>query len=198
MRVRYMRWVAMTASVATGIVGAGLFSHSNSSAATELMNSSEAQSVEDAAGHLRVPGSYQTTYEYLGSWSIADEKGTGAKQIHEVYASPGTIAAYRRSGQFPDGTVLIKEVHAAATASMTTGIVSHTGKLAGWFVMVRDRSGRHAGNPLWGDGWGWSWFDAASPSKTTSTDYKTDCQHCHVPARATEWVYTSGYQRLAR
>jgi hypothetical protein len=146
---------------------ATLFSRSNDGTAIELMYSSEAQSVEDAAGHLRVPESYQATYEYLGSWSIADEKGTGAKQIHEVYAAPGTIAEYRQSGRFPDGTVLIKEVHAGATAPMTTGIVSHAAKLAGWFIMVRDSSGRHAGNPLWGGGWGWSWFDAASPSKTT-------------------------------
>ena len=42
--------------------------------------------------------------------------------------------------------------------------------------MVKDSNGRHAGNKLWGDGWGWSWFDADNPSKTTSTDYKTNCQ----------------------
>jgi hypothetical protein len=84
MRLRYMSRVGITASAATGIVGAALFSRSNDSAATELMYSSEAQSAEDAAGHLRVPGSYEATYKYLGSWSIADEEGTGAKQIHEV------------------------------------------------------------------------------------------------------------------
>ena len=50
MRVRYMRWVAMTASVATGVVGATLFSRSNDSTATELMYSSEAQSVEEKVG----------------------------------------------------------------------------------------------------------------------------------------------------
>jgi hypothetical protein len=60
--------------------------------------------------------------------------------------------------------------------------------LKGWFVMMKDSKGRHAGNKLWGDGWGWSWFDAANPSKTTSTDYKTNCQSCHVPARASDWI----------
>jgi hypothetical protein len=45
----------------------------------------------------------------------------------------------------------------------------------GWFVMMRDSKGSHVGNKLWGDGWGWSWFDAANPSRTTSTDYKIDC-----------------------
>ncbi len=65
-------------------------------------------------------------------------------------------------------------------------------------VMMRDSNGRHAGNKLWGDGWGWSWFDAANPSKTTSTDYKTNCQPCHVPAKASDWVYVDGYPPLKR
>ena len=30
--------------------------------------------------------------------------------MHVVYASPGTIAAYRKDGHFPDGSVLVKEV----------------------------------------------------------------------------------------
>jgi hypothetical protein len=25
----------------------------------------------------------------------------------------------------------------------------------------------HPDNKLWGDGWGWSWFDAGNPTKTT-------------------------------
>ncbi len=48
--------------------------------------------------------------------------------------------------------------------------ISPREKLKGWFVMMKDTKGRYAGNKLWGDGWGWSWFDAANPAKTTSTD----------------------------
>ena len=91
--------------------------------------------------------------------------------MHAVYASPGAIDAYRKTGHFPDGAVLVKEVFATSTNEMTTGTVSHADKLKGWFVMVRDSKGTHPGNPLWGDGWGWSWFDADKPLKTTSTDY---------------------------
>jgi Cytochrome P460 len=96
--------------------------------------------------------------------------------MHVVYASPGTIAAYRKDGHFPDGVVLVKEVYEAATAPMTTGTVSHADKLKGWFVMVKDSVGRFPGNKLWGDGWGWSWFDANNPQKTTSpTTRRTVC-----------------------
>ena len=154
--------------------------------------------VVDANGNLRVPENYRTLYQALGSWAIAADVGSGSKQIHDVYASPGTIDAFRETGRFPDGAVLVKEVFATSTNSMTTGTVSHADKLKGWFVMVKDSKKSHPGNPLWGDGWGWSWFDADQPLKTTSTNYKSDCQGCHVPAQSTDWIYVSGYPTLRR
>jgi hypothetical protein len=158
----------------------------------------QTQAAVDAQGTLRVPPDYQTTYESLGSWAIAADEGRGSKELHVVRASPGSIEAYRKDGRFPDGTVLVKEVFETATKEMTTGTVSHAEKLKGWFVMVKDSNGRYPGHALWGDGWGWSWFDAADPTKTTSTDYRLNCKSCHVPARATDWIYVDGYPALKR
>jgi len=158
----------------------------------------KAETAVDAMGNLHVPDAYRTTFQALGSWAVAADQGQGSKEIHVVYASPGTIAAYRESGHFPDGAVLVKEVFQAATGPMTTGAVSRAETLKGWFVMIKDGNGRHVGNKLWGDGWGWSWFDAANPSKTTSTDYRLNCRSCHVPAQAAEWVYVGGYPPLKR
>ena len=157
-----------------------------------------AGAVVDAAGNLRVPENYQTAYQPLGSWAIAADQGRGSKELHVVYASPGTIAAYRKDGRFPDGTVLVKEVFQAATEQKTTGTVSHAGTLKGWFVMVRGENGRYPDNQLWGEGWGWSWFDADNPTKTTSKNYQTDCLGCHVPARGSDWIYVDGYPPLKR
>jgi hypothetical protein len=112
--------------------------------------------IVDTDGNLRVADDYRTAYQALGTWAVAAEQGQGAKQLHIVYASPGTIAAYRNDGRFPDGLVLVKEVFQVATGEMTTGVVSHAQKLMGWFVMVKDRKDGHPGNKLWGDGWGWS------------------------------------------
>jgi Cytochrome P460 len=154
------------------------------------------EAVVNARGDLHVPSNYRAAYEFLGTWAIAADTGVGSRELHDVYATPGTIAAYRSSGHFPDGTVLIKEVYETSTAPMTTGTVSHAETLKGWFVMVKDSKNSHPGNVLWGDGWGWSWFDAGNPTNTTSTNYRTDCLSCHVPAQATDWVYTSGYPTL--
>ena len=161
-------------------------------------NEPKAETVVDASGNMHVPDDYRTAYQLLGSWAVAADQGNGSKELHVVYASPGTITAYRDNGRFPDGAVLVKEVFQAATGEMTTGTVSRADTLKGWFLMVKDNDGRYAGNRLWGDGWGWSWFDAANPSKTTSTDYRLNCKACHVPAQASDWIYVDGYPALKR
>src|SRR5499427_7540379 len=88
------------------------------------------------------------------NWAVAADQGQGSKQLHVVYASPGTIAAYRTDGRFPDGAVLVKEVFKAATGQMTTGTVSHAETLKGWFVMMKDSKGRHTGGATAGAGRG--------------------------------------------
>lgn len=157
---------------------------------------STADSASDSAGTIHVPKNYHATYEYLGTWSVAGQK-PGADQLHAVFVSPGAVAGYKKDGKFPDGTVLVKEVYEAATEPMTTGAaVSHEKALKGWFVMIKDSKDSHPKNALWGDGWGWSWFDAGDSMKTTSTNYHTDCQGCHVPAKDQDWIYVRGYPVL--
>ena len=51
--------------------------------------------VDDAQGNLHVPDGYRAAYELLGSWAVAADQGQGSKDLHVVYASPGTIDAYR-------------------------------------------------------------------------------------------------------
>ena len=87
-------------------------------------NGSKADVAVDANGNLHLPDDYLTTYQFLGSWAVAADQDKGSKELHDVYASPGTIAAYRAGERFPDGTVLVKEVFEAATGEMTTGTVT--------------------------------------------------------------------------
>ena len=194
MRAANVKCMGISAVVTAAIAVAGY----GQLKAIAWANPSHVASAVDADGRLHVPDGYRTTYELLGSWAIAADEGRGSKELHVVLASPGSIEAYRKEGHFPDGAVLVKEVFRTATREMTTGTVSAADELKGWFVMVKDGTGRHSGHALWGDGWGWSWFDVADPSKTTSTDYKVDCLSCHVPAQASDWVYVDGYPALKR
>jgi hypothetical protein len=68
---------------------------------TAVSNSEpEAETVVDAHGNLHVPDAYRTTYQALRSWAVAADRGKGSKELHVVYASPGTIAALSRERTF--------------------------------------------------------------------------------------------------
>ncbi|QWT21333.1 cytochrome P460 family protein [Bacillus sp. NP157] len=194
----HARLFVLAATATVAIVAAGHASHAQ--AATGPVGGKATQGVDasDASGAIHVPKNYRASFEYVGTWSVGGPT-QGAAQMHAVYVSPGGTAAYRKDGKFPDGTVLVKEVYEASTAAMTTGAaVSHEETLKGWFVMIKDSKNSHPQNMLWGDGWGWSWFDAGVPMKTTSTNYQTDCKGCHVPAQGTDWIYVQGYPVLKK
>lgn len=149
----------------------------------------------EANGTLKLPDvDFRTEWTMLGSWAV--DGGRGADGMHIVYTQPGVASTFRETGAFPDGTVLIKELRAAATEDLTTGTVSYASELQGWFVMVKDSASRYPGHPLWGDGWGWGFFAADDPASLVTEDYVTECKACHVPAEATDWVYTRAYPAL--
>jgi hypothetical protein len=151
----------------------------------------------DESGNITVPSNYQFDWAYLGTWAVASkEEGGGIAEFHNVYTQPATIAAYKKTGKFPDGAVLIKELLQTGTDTLTTGKVSWGTNIKGWFVMVKDAEGRYPKNPLWGDGWGWALFNADAPTATVTKDYKTDCIPCHLPAKKNDWVYIDGYPPL--
>lgn len=62
--------------------------------------------------------------------------------------------------------------------------------------MVKDTRGRFKSNGLWGDGWGWAFFNADDPATSVTEDYKAECIPCHVPAEKDAWIYVRGYREL--
>lgn len=162
------------------------------------------ESIVDKSGNISLPKDFRRDWAFLGTWSIAMEdvetsgaaSGHGAAGLHNVYTQKETIDYFRENSRFPDGAVIIKELLKADTASMTTGTVSRGTMVEGWFVMVKDTRDRFPSHPLWGDGWGWSLIYADQPDSTVTTNYKTECVGCHIPARKDDWIYLSGYPVL--
>lgn len=157
------------------------------------------QSIE-AEAVLQVPTiDYRKEWVQLGTFSVlADKPEEGAKQLHVVYTSRQNLEEYLRTGHFPDGAVLVKDVFAAHTEPLTTGTVSYAGDLAGRFVMVKDSQGKLGSGPRFGDGWGWAFYEGAEMKRTVTTNYKNDCLTCHEPARSHDLLYTQGYQLIRK
>jgi hypothetical protein len=153
----------------------------------------------DADGTINFPGKIRSEWVHLGSWGTADINSEEPAQ-HDVYTEPETIAAFQKTGKFPDGAVLIKELRKIEHGNMTTGHVTWAGDEILWFVLIKDAKGRYKDrfkdNGNWGDGWGWALFNAGATEKNASTNYQTDCLGCHIPARSTDWIYIKGYPAL--
>jgi hypothetical protein len=195
LRIIVSSWVLFTIGTVSGVL------------AEEA--TSFAPNVDTKTGAIHVPENY-TNWPTLGTWTHAKVDGgaTNIYEYHVVYTQPETIAYYQKKRRFPDGAVLVKELLHAETMSMTTGpAVGHATTIKGFFVLVRDTKGRFKGSQLWGDGWGWSFFNADDRVNTISTDYKVDCVPCHVPAKELaprnakkddKWIYSFGYPVLQK
>ena len=149
----------------------------------------------DAKGNISFPKGFRTSMVHLGSWFVPEG---GASGFHDVYTDKESVEAYRETGTFPDGATLVKELRASKSGSFTTGqgVSYATSELKQWFVMIKDSKNRFAGNPLWGEGWGWALFNAEDPPQITTKNFRTECLGCHIPVQDSDWVYTYGYPAL--
>ncbi len=150
----------------------------------------------DSDGTIRFPARVREEWVHLGSWGSADLNSADPGQ-HDVYTQPESLDAYRKTGKFPDGAVLVKEVRKIESAHMTTGPVTWAGDEVLWFVLIKDAEGRFPGNANWGEGWGWALFNAGATEKSASTNFRASCLGCHIPARETDWIYVQGYPGLS-
>jgi cytochrome c len=193
--------LAATALVA-GIIAVGLSTSKTPNplpaAATAAPKADDFSPYVTKDGGISLPLDYREKFLHLGTYAVATKPDKPVDEMHNVYARPEDVKAYRRDGKFPDGAILVKDVTKVGSEKLTTGQSTWTKDVKIWFVMVKDSKGRFPKNDLWGDGWGWALFEAKDPKKNVATDYTSDCKLCHVPAKKDDWVYVRGYPILAK
>ena len=97
----------------------------------------------DDAGIISFPEGFRTSMVHLGSWFVPEG---GAAGFHDVYTEKNTVDVYRRTGHFPDGATLVKELRVSSAGNYTTGqnVSFATDSVKQWFVMIKDSNGRFA------------------------------------------------------
>lgn len=125
-------WVLLTmfALVATG-----------AAASTNEPEKPEFSAYVDVEGNISLPADFRARMVQLGSWFVPDGEASG---FHDVYSQPGSVEHFRKTGTFPDGAMLIKELRASKSGDYTTGNRVHhaTSELKQWSVMVKDSGDR--------------------------------------------------------
>lgn len=101
--------------------------------------------------------------------------------IHHLYANDKAMEGYR-SGQFPDGSVIVFDLLEATSAD--SAVTEGKRKVLG--VMHKDRA-RYAKT----GGWGYEGFAGGDASKRAVADAAaTACHACHQSQKANDYVFS--------
>lgn len=104
-------------------------------------------------------------------------------EYHNVYIEPGSYEIYKKTGEFPEGTILFKELQLTIPGENPDGSRTEAsgrgyfpGKLNGADVTVKD-SKRFADT----GGWGYFNFNHHEPKAATAkAKPKAECAYCHM------------------
>jgi hypothetical protein len=122
-------------------------------------------------------------------------------EFHNVYIEPENFRYYQMHGEFPEGTVMVKELTLAQKGSYPDGSIDSAsgrgyfpGALNGLDVMVKD-STRFAKTRKWGF---FSFGHHAQPYDATAKELSAaECASCHVAHVAkTDMVWVQYYTLL--
>lgn len=123
----------------------------------------------------------------------------GFPEYHNVYIEPGAYEIYKKTGQFPEGTILFKELQLVLSPENPDGSRTETsgrgyfpGALSGADVAVKDTRRFSATN-----GWGFFNFNHSEPkAATASVEPANKCAFCHEAGAKKDMVWTQFYRLL--
>ena len=124
----------------------------------------------------------------------------GFPEYHHVYVNPDAFAVYQRTGEFPEGTVIAKELvlvqkgdYKDGSKDAPSGRGYFAGEFQGMDVMVKDSKRFKADN-------GWGFFNFGhnappyqAPARAAATE---SCASCHATNAGKGMVFKTYYPVL--
>lgn len=148
-------------------------------------------------GKLERPTGYRE-WIYVGTPVTPNDMNDGKAsfpEFHSVYIDPESWEYWKKTGQFRDGTILIKEMTSVGSKSATSGKGYFMGEFAGLEASVKSAKNfpKEPGN--------WAYFsfsteDHKSLKKVTEAMPTAACNSCHTASAADDFVFTQYYPTL--
>ncbi len=114
-------------------------------------------------------------------------------EFHAVYIDVDSFAHWKRSGQFRDGTILVKELSSVGSKKASSGNGYFMGEFLGLEATVKSK--QHF--PDEPGNWAYFSFGHEYPlAKTASAFPALDCNACHEDNAGDDWVFTQFYPVL--
>jgi hypothetical protein len=181
----------MTALPAVARVVAGLIL----AVVTVSASAGEFYSIKD--GQLERPTGFRE-WVYVGTPVTPNDMNDGKAAFpehHNVYIDPESWAHWKKTGEFREGTILIKELVSVGSKAAVSGNGYFQGDFIGLEATIKSK--KHfpdePGN--------WAYYSFSTPDHKTLTTSATafpaaSCNGCHAGAAADDWVFTQYYPVL--
>ena len=148
-------------------------------------------------GQLDRPVGYRE-WIYVGTPLTPNDLNDGKAafpEFHNVYIDPNSWAHWKKTGEFRDGTILVKELVGVGSKAAVSGNGYFQGNFVGLEATIK--SGKHFPN----EPGNWGYFSFSTPDHKTLTTSakafpKAACNACHQASAADDWVFTQYYPVL--
>jgi hypothetical protein len=146
-------------------------------------------------GKLKRPVGYRK-WVYVGTPLTPNDLNDGEAsfpEFHSVYMDPESFAHYEKTGEFRDGTVMIKELITVGSKEATSGKGYFMGDFRGLEASIKD-SKRFKDEP---GNWAYFSFGHKYPLKAEATKQAAaSCNACHQTSAAKDDVFSQYYPVL--
>jgi hypothetical protein len=148
-------------------------------------------------GALERPEGYRE-WVYVGTPVTPNDMNDGKAAFpehHNVYMDPESWGHWKKTGEFRDGTILIKELVSVGSKSAVSGNGYFQGEYIGLEATIKSKKHfpEEPGN--------WAYFSFSTPDhkslETSAKAFPTEaCNACHAGAAADDFVFTQYYPVL--
>ncbi len=146
-------------------------------------------------GELERPTGYRK-WTYIGTPVTPHDMNDGKApfpEFHSVYMNPDAFDHYEETGEFPDGTVLVKELIDVGDKEASSGNGYFMGEFVGLEVAMKDKV-RFKDEP---GNWAYFSFGHKYPLKEMAkVQPAVSCNECHDGEADDDWVFTQYYPVL--
>lgn len=181
----------------TMVVTMVVIAYGNFVSLSEAGYSASSMTKFDSNGNLIRPVGYRE-WIYVGTPLTPNDMNEGKAafpEFHSVYIDPVSWEHYKKTGKFPDGTIIVKELISVGSKSAASGKGYFMGEFIGLEATVKDakRFAKEPGN--------WAYFSFTTshgkPLKEMAEAFPTaSCNACHDASAADDWVFTQYYPVL--
>jgi hypothetical protein len=196
--------LAAAASIAGSAIMSSLFVQSLSTSSAQQQQQPRYLPEFAASGELMLPkNEIWREWVYVGSPLTPNALNggqAGFPEYHNVYIEPGSYAIFKRTHEFPEGTIFFKELQLTkqpaenpdGSRTEPSGRGYFPGEFNGADVTVKD-SKRFAAS----GNWGYFNFNHHEPKAPTATVRpKEECAFCHIASAKKDEVWTQFYPLL--